>query len=56
MQATQYALGRAGVVVLHKGDWLANSLFKLGLVKTLIEKAAIVPEQFGLEQDDVGDS
>ena len=56
MQAAQYALSGAGVIVLHKSYLLADGRFKLGLVKALVEKTAVVAEHIGLKQNNFRDS
>lgn len=43
MQTAQHALGGAGVIVLHKGNRLADGGFKLGLVEALIKKPRSSP-------------
>jgi hypothetical protein len=55
MQPAQHALGRARVVVLHKVHVVADGLVEDLLVVALHEEAASVPEDLGLQDEDIGD-
>jgi hypothetical protein len=56
VQATQDVLGGAGVIVLHEIDFSADGSIKLRLVEAFKEKASIIAEYFGFEQNDIGDN
>ena len=53
MQAAQHTLGGLGMVVLHEVARDASQFGKAFLVKTLIEKAAIIAKDGGLDDQDV---
>ena len=51
MQATQYALGRAAVVILNKGDIQARDIGEVVGVEGLEEKATTVTKDLGLQDE-----
>ena len=55
VQATQYVFGGARVVVLYEIYFSTDGSFKLSLIEALEEEASVVTEDFGFEQDDIGD-
>jgi hypothetical protein len=48
VKPTQYTLGRAAVVVLHKVNVKASGLIEVSLVKTLKKETTSVTEDLGL--------
>ena len=48
VQATQHALGRLAVVVLHKGFVQASGLREITRIETFKKEAARIAKHFGL--------
>lgn len=55
MQATQYAAAAAAVVILNELVVGTGCFVERPLVEALVEKAASVSEDLGLDNQDVGD-
>ena len=54
MQASQHALGRPGMVVLHKGHVQASGRPEGLFIETLKEKTARVTEHTGFDDEHIG--
>ena len=55
VQATQYALGTAAVVVLHKRHAQPSSLCEVLFVEAFEEEPTGIPKHFRLQQQYFGD-
>ena len=54
MQSSQNVLRTFRVVVLNEGDVLPDSLIEGFLVEAFEEKAAVITEDFGFDDQDIG--